>query len=187
MHSTDDRGDGFILFTGAFRTNRALEFRHPAFRPWPGSETVQFRRQAKALASSSTPSGTVPVSTYRQRVMANFRAMATSIMRRILGDCAFVRALYHLDSGLSGCRLCQIHAISIRMRLAQLLPALEIPWHRVDEPLSNALGVNPRYDPRCDRLLNDLAIPVRRPFPGGGPASKYDFPARFAKLLAMHT
>ena len=30
MHSTDDRGDGFILFAGAKDANRILETRHPA-------------------------------------------------------------------------------------------------------------------------------------------------------------
>ncbi len=42
----------------------------------------------------------------------------------------------------------------MRMQRAQLLPALEIPWHLVIEPLSYALGVSPRYDPKWERLLN---------------------------------
>ena len=57
-------------------------------------------------------------------------------MRRIRGDCSRVLTAYQRESGLSGWYLRQSQAISISTRLAQALPAFEIPWQRVVEPLS---------------------------------------------------
>ena len=80
MHEADDRGDGFTLFTGVLKgANRSLDDLPPRLRgpigPKLGQSFVS-EFHPEALLAGLTPSGTTPVSTYRQSVIASLRAMA---------------------------------------------------------------------------------------------------------------
>ena len=93
MHSSDDRGDGVTLFAGARDANRILELPVAPLPDPAGPEALKKPPRGYAAAAMcgvvlamTTPSGTKPVSTYRQSEIANFRAKAMSMMRRILGD-----------------------------------------------------------------------------------------------------
>ena len=91
-----------MLFTGATAPIALSNPVTPLSGPGQGLKLNSFCHRAETWAPRSTPSGTAPVSTYPQRIIASFHAISTIIMRRIRGDYAVVRALYHCVSRLSG-------------------------------------------------------------------------------------
>src|SRR6476469_594726 len=105
MHGADDRGDGFTLFAGDRIANRSLEHTSRfGFPDKPRSSLTVIVIHAAALGTIASlitaPSGMSPVSTYRHRATASLRASATTMIRRMRGDCPAALASYQRDSEL---------------------------------------------------------------------------------------
>src|SRR5271168_226678 len=94
-------------------------------------------------SNSTTPAGTTPSSTKRQRSISSLRAIATIIVLRTPRGPSTVRASNHLANALSFWNIRNRQASWIMPRRTRPLPARASPFSRRLEPLSSGDPVKP--------------------------------------------
>ena len=109
---------------------------HTSNPPGAPEEASESRHQCRYRLASMAPCGTRPCSRKRHSAIANLRATATIMIRRIRPLCPAVRCTNQRVIALFGWCLSQSQAAWIMVPRTWPRPAREIPWDRSTSPLS---------------------------------------------------